>query len=354
MNRRIIEISGSDYERGVSIGKLLKESIMVNHINEETLYGGDVFNSWEKTTDKYTEMIEEYAPHTWAEVKGMADGSKLPLPYILAVATAYEKAAAADEGSGKCTSFAVTGRCTETGAVLCGQTNDERTDEWASDLDVVLKHKNIEGRSALIYTHPGVPAYMGMNDRGLAVQWTYIDNTQRNDVGLPTSFIIREILHMDTADEAISFLENIPHEIPNQFTIASREQQIASVECYPGEVYVYRDEESLVHANHIVTEKFKPLCQETLLGETSKVSTHFRHKRMEELINENKPYITVDKAKMFLADHKYYPLSICAHPYPDSPNWKTLASIVFDLEKLEMHIAFGNACEAAYQKIIID
>ena len=103
-----------------------------------------------------------------------------------------------------------------------------------------------------------------------------------------------------------------------------------------------------------MTEKFKPLCQETLLGETSKVSTHFRHKRMEELINENKPYITVDKAKMFLADHKYYPLSICAHPYPDSPNWKTLASIVFDLEKLEMHIAFGNACEAAYQKIIID
>merc|ERR1712202_83593 len=50
---------------------------------------------------------------------------------------------------------------------------------------------------ALIYTHPGIPAYMGINGAGISILWQYIDNGERADPlssGVPTCVVLREIL----------------------------------------------------------------------------------------------------------------------------------------------------------------
>ena len=46
------------------------------------------------------------------------------------------------------------------------------------------------GCKTLLYTHAGVPAYMGMNSAGLCVTWIYIDNGERAN-GPPTCVLIR-------------------------------------------------------------------------------------------------------------------------------------------------------------------
>ena len=76
-------------------------------------------------------------------------------------------------------------------------------------------------KKTLIYTHPGYPAYMGMNSHGLAVLWQYIDNGERNlENGVPTVVLIREMLTKSTLTQAVTYLREVPHMIPNHFLLS--------------------------------------------------------------------------------------------------------------------------------------
>lgn len=73
---------------------------------------------------------------------------------------------------------------------------------------------------------------MGLNNRGLTVLWTYIDNGKTGD-GVPTSAIIRHLLSLSSIEEAVRFLEEVPHDIPNQFGLADKNGKLACVEWFP-------------------------------------------------------------------------------------------------------------------------
>ena len=120
--------------------------------------------------------------------------------------------------------FSPPGLIQKTAAPFAGQTNDEDFSEWIPYLDVVLKHQNTEGPSALVYTHPGIAAYMGMNNAGLSVLWQYIDNGERaaDGLGVPTNCIIRELLFYDDLDDAVAFSEtSTPHHSQSLFDLPS-------------------------------------------------------------------------------------------------------------------------------------
>jgi len=71
---------------------------------------------------------------------------------------------------GHCTAFAVTQDRTQgkKRPGLCAQNVDEAPWGWLDgEKDVVFHHKTPEtGLETMLYTHPGVPAYCGMNNRG--------------------------------------------------------------------------------------------------------------------------------------------------------------------------------------------
>jgi len=46
---------------------------------------------------------------------------------------------------------------------------------------------------ALVYTHPGAPAYCGMNSAGLCVLCLYIDDGVQGEGGVPIDAAIREV-----------------------------------------------------------------------------------------------------------------------------------------------------------------
>ncbi len=302
----------------------------------------------------------------------MASGADLKFEEILALTSAYELAVAGGNVANKCTGFFAAGSYTETGGAICGQTNDEDFSEWIPYLDVVLGHKNSEGLSALVYTHPGIAAYMGLNEAGLGVLWQYIDNGERA-MGTPTNCILRELLFYDNLDEAVGFLRSVPHTIPNHYLLSHSKGGCVSVECYPSGVYIRESADHLCHGNNILTpEKMagcdrkdplryrEPFSLEAMIEESYRGSlegtegilewSYIRYHRICQLLSENKGTITVEKGKAFLGDHAYEPFSICSHPNFVNTRWKTLASIVFDLEELKMHIAFGTACNEKFHE----
>ena len=142
---------------------------------------------------------------------------------------------------------------------------------------------------------------------------------------------------------AVEYLQEIPHDIPNQFSVADKGGIFASVECFPNRVYVKWGDRYLVHSNHNVfaEDEEEYTCSKT---------TWDRYEVMEQMVEANCGNIDVEMAKEFFKSHERFPNSICSHPYADKPWNKTLAAMVFDLGEGVMNIAFGNACEVPYHK----
>lgn len=348
MYTRYIEVCGDVHERGVQIGQQLQDAIMTNYKNQTEFYKNTEnfdYEKWEEISQRYIPMMQQWTPEVLEELKGMAEGAQIPLAKVVALATAYEKSFGRDCPSEKCTSFFVTGAATG-GKTIAGQTNDENLREWRHERDVVIHHKGSDGKEILTYTHPGVPAYMGINNQGLTVLWTYIDNGKTRD-GVPTSAIIRHLLSLPNVEEAVAFLEKVPHDIPNQFGLADRSGKLVCVECFPNKVCPVWEKESFVHTNHNVYALEEDDC-------TTGKTTRDRFATMKKMIAENFGHIDVELAKTFLTSHENGTHSICVHPNSERPFNKTLAAMVFDVDEGIMNIAFGNPCEVPYQQYRFD
>lgn len=344
MIHRYIQVEGNSFERGVQIGQTLKMQIETNLASQKRFYNDapEILAKWQKKAAIYQDYTGKYAPEVLAEMRGVAEGSQLDFGEILYLYTIYERSFFDELITDKCTSFAVKGHATIDGSVICGQTNDERLDEYRPEVDCVVHHvDNQSGFESLIYSHPGIPAYMGMNNYGLAIMWTYIDNGQRQD-GLPTAGFIREMLNKKSLQEAYDFLQTVPHAVPNQFTLSHSKEGITSLECFPNKIYESEPADVLIHANHNSIALDEP-------EEGGSTTSHSRFEGMESTVMESYGIIDACLGKQFLANHRNFPKSVCNHPSPEHPLSKSLASMVFDLGKGEFHLAFGNACEQPFQ-----
>jgi len=347
MHCRYIEVIGSAYQRGFAIGRECREGIFTMlESNEHAAREQDglTLHDWLPNARTLLPYVQEHAPRTLEEMKGMAAGSGVQFEDILLLSCAYEKwfnYHAPDH----CTGFAAMAGSTKDGRLLCGQNNDERFDHWAAgQKDLVVHHKNESGLETLIYTHPGIPAYMGMNSSGLCLLWMGIDNGERAP-GLPTNILIREILRKETLESAVTYLKEVPRAVPNNFLLAHSTEGICNVECSSSYFRETYSDSHLIHANHILD---KAMAKSDIKLKNPDNSTFTRHRAMDHLIKDYAGRINIQTAQKMLSDHTYYPLSICAHPHRKAPFSKTLASMVFNPAENCMHIAFGNGCEMSY------
>lgn len=348
--KRYIRVVGDSYHRGYSIGNELKDRIHINYLNQvryfKETYGYDLVE-WEKESPRFISSMEEYAHETLNEIKGMADGADIPLNKLVSLICGFEKLMRFSTEGSRCTAFAATKSATPNGGTICGQNNDERIDEWLPQLDVLIHHIDGE-RETLMYTHPGIPGHMGMNNRGIGLLLTYIDNGERRE-GVPSYVIPNEILNKDSFEEAVEYVLSIPHEVPNEFIISDRNGRIASIECFPNKKYIDYGEtkDYVVHANHniIGTEENE---------KTTSWSTIKRLETMDKLISENFGKIDFDVCKKILSSHENYPASICVHPNVNGVNNQTRPSMIFDLESGDFNVAFGCPCECDYEKYKFD
>jgi len=98
--------------------------------------------------------------------------------------------------------------------------------------------------------------------------------------------MVRELLFCETIDQALEYLHSVPHNIPNNFVLAHKDDGICDVECFPSSVHVIRAENKLCHSNHVLTETKKE--KDVQLSENpANISTFNRLKVMQELVDKN-------------------------------------------------------------------
>jgi len=275
-----------------------------------------------------------YTPDVLEELEAMS-GSADERDTLLYLATEYDlqmfnKSRRADHCSGYVSA--------ETN--IAGQTNDETPSRFlGGDHDVALKFSD-----AVIYSHTGYPAYMGVNRRGLVVLWEYIDDGSRNYThGVPTVAIIRHILNLPSLQDALAFLRSIPHMVPNSFQLmqpgAKGVPSIAIAECSPelGVVVKEQDYGGLVHTNHIVLDspmKNREIGHSTL--------THERFAFLDKKSKEAKHQVDEKLLESWLSG-----------PCCDNGVMvdRTLAAMVFEVDPVAMHIKFRG--DSDFQKVAL-
>lgn len=349
MTDRYVKIKGNNIQRGEQIGKLLRESIQtIFKVQDkvEIAQGGSTLHDWTEHAKTLFPYIEKFAPNTYEEMVGMAKGSGIELEKLLLLTCTYEKWMKFGVTK-KCTAFAAINNSTENSDLICGQTNDEDIQSWcAGDLDVVYHHIDTDNFETFIYSHPGIPAYMGMNSAGLCVLWTYIDNGDRAS-GVPTNSIIRELLFKKSVDSGVEYLESIPHCVPNTFILSHPDEKICTVEVSAQQLHKQFSGTSTSHANYILNSE---MAKNDLEIDYEFETSFSRCDSLNALLQKHDGNINLDIAKKMLADHTNAPASVCVHPRFDSPNEKTLASMIFHPNKGSMHIAFGNGCRVPYEE----
>lgn len=348
MSHRNIIAVGTAYERGEMIGKTWRDSIITisKSIENAALFKDNMtLKDWLPHAKTFLPYIREYAPKTLQEMEGVASGSDLPFEDILLLTCAYEKWYDYHAPE-HCTAFAAMGDASKTAELICGQNNDECLNHWAAgQLDAVIHHRDQSGMETFIYTHPGIPAYMGMNSEGLCLLWMAIDNGERSP-GLPTNVLIREALYCTTLESAVGYIEKIPRALPNCFLLAHPDEGICGIECSPSFFSPKYSGSTLYHTNHILD---KEMAVDDRKKDDPASSTVSRYAAMGALIDKYHGRIDISLAEQMLSDHTRYPESICAHPRPSAVYSKTLASMVFQPESKSMKIAFGNGCEMPFE-----
>ena len=74
--------------------------------------------------------------------------------------------------------------------------------------------------------------------------------------------------------------------------------------------------------------------------------------RLEQQVKYRNGAIGVKEIKEAFTDHASYPESVCEHTSASSS--VTLGCVVYDLTRLEMHIATGNTCQGNWDVYKLD
>ncbi len=130
--------------------------------------------------------------------------------------------------------------------------------------------------------------------------------------------------------------------------MAHRDGAVIDFEMAPKEWdFIYPEDGVLVHTNHFTSERLKPL--DTNVAQYP--DTLVRFGRARQTIRAKRGKIGVEDFKEILRDHLNHPSSICRHPDERDPEmeWaQTVASIIMNLSRREVHIAAGPPCENEY------
>mgnify|MGYP002631933072 CR=1 FL=1 len=305
---RVVTVHGTAHECGVRLWQAVGADATKLMALRREQYSEAGNAQWAGFGSIIEEAWKRHAPVSWSELKGMISAGACSTD-LLALATDFEMQMCAwkhDElwnwdwtppdqpqqqptEHGRCTAFAVSDALT--GGALCGQNVDEDPSAWADGRkDVVIRLLSAEPTvpHAAVYTHPGVPAYCGLNGAGLCVMNLFLSDKSEDGSdgesghgesadsptdassggllagsnllgprGLPINVTIRELLTHTTIEGAVRWLESIPRAASSTYMLLQGDV-IATVEASPERVatlWVRGRDCEVCHSNHALCDQ---------------------------------------------------------------------------------------------------
>ncbi len=333
---RELTVSGTPIEIGQQIGEEAREEvrgfaqIALERVNKT------VAISREQALDvarQSAAFVESYAPHMLEELRGLSASSGVSFDDLMLLQVRNQLQPTIDAG---CTSFA---SANTSPIVAQNWDNDPALDPFT-----LVITRRPTGKPALMnITQAGLIAYIGLNDRGIALCLNSLPAPSRH-VGVPHYFTVRAIYESTSLDEAVAAVNRAHRAIPANI-ILSTPQGPADMEITVDAVQVLRDEDLITHTNHCLHPDLVHINPDF----PELIESGPRLQRIGHLLNAQN--LTVELAQQALCDHDNHPHSICRHAneHPTTGFWVSVFSVVIEADKGRMHVSRGNPCEHAYE-----
>lgn len=369
-----LTLEGDPYERGVTHGEAFAAeirdnvSIYLDRFDEHGLPEAEA----RELAAEYIPLFEEFHDEFAAEMRGIADGSDLPIEDVALINARYEliygafsseaeeegddpDASTAASGTDGCTSFGLQPDSTADGHTYIGQNWDwiaQLTDNiFAMDVRRDAKPNFVALTEAGIAT-----GRKGVNEHGIGFVANGLvtpqdgENTDRK----PYMVRCREILDAERLDTAIEPVVGTDRVCSTNFLIGHAAGEMINIEAAPETAnYLYPEDGLLTHANHFeggggIESGFEKLIPHTL----------YRSPRLRRLLSAHLDDggIKSDDMKHSLQDHFSRPASICRHveaELPEQQHSHTIASLILDLNDRRMLATQGPPCESSYQEFVV-
>ncbi|MEO8083199.1 MAG: C45 family peptidase [Ardenticatenales bacterium] len=358
----ILAVTGGAYDQGLTHGRALRDAIDHNldvyfrrFRDEGQMSRARVLERaghlWERLADE----TPEYA----AGVRGIAAGAGQDVLAVAALNARYEllyaqftlMALHAESAVDGCTSFALMPAATADGHTLLGQNWD-----WIPDVKgAVIVERQPDGFGRAAFTEAGVfGGKIGLNSHGLGLAINGL-TSQDDDWSRPADlFHVRcwQILGERDVDAAVARITRGPRACSGNFVIAQAGRGAVDVEASPMTTCRIAPDAGgrLVHSNHF----FDP--EGAGIAETPNVKRFASVNRLTCLQASlaARERVSVDDVQTLLRDHTGYPYSVCRHPDPadaSGGDYRTVTSVIMDLDAHAMWVTDGPPCEAPYQRV---
>jgi isopenicillin-N N-acyltransferase-like protein len=345
---RVVDLAGSPRELGRAHGEEMRSEIEQGLERWLDVVGAathvpshEYIPSFLEATDFFG-AIDRFTPGLLEEVRGIADGARLPFDTVFAYQLMDEewwyrlsrmRARKAIEA------------CSAVGVI-----SDDQSTLLAQNMDlpshydgtqVLLRVKAADQPEVLIFGPAGLLGTTGLNERGVGVCVNTLPQLRHSPIGLPVGFLVRGVLAQHSLDDAAALVRRVPHASGQNYMLGGP-GALLDLEGSAGAVTeVKRTGAQSIHTNH-------PLASEDLDENAQPERRSTSPARLQKLdaMASAGAGLSVDQIQETLSDKQ---APVCVSRGSD---WITLGSLVMELSKEPvLHIAPGPPAETAYTTV---
>jgi isopenicillin-N N-acyltransferase-like protein len=355
---RLIEISGSPYERGVQYGRQAGDEIAraVAHYSRQIKSNNVSDDGLADVVRAYLPIIENFNHAYVVEMRGIAAGAGVSFEQIVLVNARTElvqfalRPALLDSMDG-CTGVVVQPEVTRAGQLIHAHNWDWQIE--CADASVILRIRNEDGPDILTFTEAGGLARFGFNAHGICITGNGLEcerDFQRP--GVPLALIRRKVLEQSNLALALRAAYVTPKSGSNNILISHGPSGLVyDFECAPDETFMVEPRDGvLTHANHWQSPIALTKLRETGLADAP--SSFYRDRRAREALAAKAGDVTIEDVTAVMLDNFESPWSICYPPRPASPTdpktYVTVASLIMRPGLGEMRVAILPALDPSF------
>lgn len=363
---RVIEVSGSPFERGRQYGTAAEDLITRSIGYYSEALAAQTGLTWDQLRAKargWLELCTSTAPDLMQEVEGLAAGSGRDVLDIMVLNVRgeiiYDAGATPpapvpeerDDVDG-CTTFVLTDGAAGDGHMYVGQNWDWRygTQETA----VILRVVQDPLPTVIMQAEAGQIGRQGANSAGIALNANGLGGRFGGGIGLPQTFIRRLVLNQAELPDALNVLFRTKPHIASNAVLSHASGFAIDVETTPSRNgWMYPQDGLLVHGNHYqafippqLAESYRPVSVDSL----------FRVPQAQRGLEKVRGAASTEEARKLIraamSDHLGFPESVCTHPdtrRPASRQWSTILSSCVDLTTGDYLVTNGTPCDHSYE-----
>ena len=351
---RVLELSGTPFQRGLAHGTMLREDIKAviklfkEDIRTTTKEDPDAFIAMFLEKTDYKTAIQKHTPELWEELKGISKGSGIDMNTLFMHQLGDEYwFNAQDLAAHHCSSFAMD----KTASQPSRTAQNMDIPQFYHGFQTLLKIKDKESdKEMMVLSIPGHLGITGMNNKQVSINCNTLMQLDYGTSGLPVTFIVRGVLAKGTQKEALDFLQSIPHASGQNYMIGGPDK-VYSMECSAKKVVEFRPFEKApftYHTNHPMANddyNVNYLGQLEVAQKTPEEGLRQcqRISSFEKRFTENTNDISISDIKEILSSRDHDGKDVVSN------DW-TYASVIYELSnKPVLYIAPGKPHETEYQ-----